>query len=69
MADDPFVRLPDPVTVPLVEISAVVVTLQDTADALAVDGLYARSQVLNDVIGRISAWVWDPRWELDDDTE
>jgi hypothetical protein len=66
VADEPFARLPDDVTVTLAEVTAVIEGLEDVLDALHHSSIdHATADLLDAAIGRMTRWGWPLLGELD----
>jgi hypothetical protein len=59
-------RLPDPVEVSLSEVGAVISELDRLFRAAALDGHRDIARALDEVVGRMTRWVWPLLGELDD---
>ena len=67
MREDRREPLPDPVVVPLSEVGAVISALDRLLHMVEVRGQREFARVLDEVIGRMTRWVWPLLDELDDD--
>jgi hypothetical protein len=59
--------LPDPVEVPLEEVSAAISELDRLLHTAEVDGHLEIAETLDAVVGRMTRWVWPLLNELDED--
>lgn len=59
--------LPDPVEVPLAEVSTVISELDRLLHLAEVAGDVETARSLDTVVGRMTRWVWPPLDELDED--
>lgn len=60
-------NLPDPVEVPLEEVSAVISELDRILHLTEVAGDVEMARSLDTVVGRMTRWVWPLLGELDED--
>lgn len=58
-------ELPDPVTVPFAEVRGVISRLEHELERLAGAGDSDGARALDEVIGRMTRWVWGLLGELD----
>jgi hypothetical protein len=65
MEGEPLDRLPEDVSVPLEEARAVIVALDQLMEELRASGHLDAAMRIDDVIGRMTRWVWPLLGELD----
>jgi hypothetical protein len=60
-------NLPDPVEIPLSEVSAVISDLDHLFRRAEVEGHADFARALDEVVGRMTRWIWPLLGELDDE--